>query len=61
MNKLLDEEFINEENKKLSKRIIHSSQVLQERIGKPLGKLVYMDFTIFLTEVPIFEQVMFLK
>ena len=38
--------YINEENKKLSKRIIHASQVLQERMGKPLGKLVYMDFEI---------------
>lgn len=38
--------YINEENKNLSKRIIHSSQVLQQRIGKPTGKLVYIDFEI---------------
>ena len=38
--------YIIEENKKLSKRIIHASQVLQERMSKPLGKLVYMDYVI---------------
>ena len=38
--------YINEENKNLSKRIIHASQVLQQRIDKPIGKLVYMDFVI---------------
>ena len=38
--------YINEENKKLSKRIIHASQVLQERMDKPTGKLVYMDYVI---------------
>lgn len=38
--------YIKEENNKLSKRIIHSSQVSQESMGKPLGKLVYMDYVI---------------